>query len=78
MVLTLYTGADCHLCEQAEAIVAPLAAARGLTLIKVDISSEPTLFERYRTTIPVLSVNTEEKGWPFTAGQVARLLERAG
>lgn len=77
-MLTLYTGPGCHLCEQAEAIVAPLAAARGLALVKTDISSDPVLYERYRTTIPVLEVAGEEKGWPFTAGQVARLLERAG
>ena len=81
MVVTLYTGPHCHLCEQAEAIVSPLLSERGVVLNKVDINSDPALYERFRYTIPVISVTvgseTLEKGWPFSRGQVGRLLAQA-
>ena len=81
MVVTLYTGPHCHLCEQAEAVVLPLLSERGVVLNKDDINSDPALYERYRYTIPVISVTagaeTLEKGWPFSRGQVGRLFEQA-
>jgi len=63
----------CHLCEQAEALLAPLARERGWRLVQIDIATDDTLLERYGTRIPVLRdpLRDLELGWPFDA-------ERAG
>lgn len=82
-VLTLYTGPNCHLCEQAKSLVYPVLQGTDWVLQEVNIadsSSEidgdsKSLKEQYGLRIPVIvTSNGAEKGWPFTAGQVKRLL----
>jgi len=44
--------------------------------VEVDIHQDGELKEKYGIRIPVvLLANGEEKGWPFTAAQIGRLLE---
>lgn len=78
--LILYHTLGCHLCELAEALVVPLAQARGLRLKRVDIADSEQLLERYGTRIPVLRAGAlrgeEEIGWPFDAERVRDLLTR--
>ena len=75
-ILTLYTGPNCHLCEQAKAVLYPLLTERGLRLVEVNIQADAELQEKYGIRIPVVALaNGEEKGWPFTAAQIGRLLE---
>ena len=51
----------------------------GLTLVEVDIHTDTELQEKYGIRIPVVALaNGEEKGWPFTAAQIGRLLDGAG
>ncbi|MDA9090753.1 glutaredoxin family protein [Porticoccaceae bacterium] len=77
--LVIYTGPNCHLCGQAKAILYPLLSERGLTLVEVDIHTDAELQEKYGIRIPVVALaNGEEKGWPFTAAQIGRLLDGAG
>ncbi|MDG1079774.1 MAG: glutaredoxin family protein [Porticoccaceae bacterium] len=74
----LYTGPNCHLCEQAKAVLYPLMTERGLRLIEITIQSNVELQEKYAIRIPVVALaNGEEKGWPFTAAQIGRLLDGA-
>jgi len=74
--VTLYTGPNCHLCEQAKAVLYPLLTERGLRLVEVNIQTDAELQEKYGVRIPVVALaNGEEKGWPFTAAQIGRLLE---
>ena len=68
--LTLYHTADCHLCEEAEALATAYLASRGLSpavLEKKEIAEDQALLERYGVSIPVL--REEESGselnWPF-------------
>jgi len=73
--LVIYTGDQCHLCEQAKALLVPVLEQSGLDLKEVDIDSDEMLKERYGLRIPVLLLpNGQEKGWPFTAAQIMRLL----
>ena len=73
--LVIYTGDKCHLCEQAKALLVTVLEQSGLDLKEVDIDSDETLKERYGLRIPVLLLpNGQEKGWPFTAAQIMRLL----
>ena len=76
--IILYTGPNCHLCEQAKAVLYPLLTERGLQLVEVSIQTDAVLQEKYGIRIPVVAlVNGEEKGWPFTAAQIGRLLDGA-
>lgn len=76
--LIIYTGPNCHLCEQAKAILYPLMSERGLTLQEVNIQQTEDLKQRYGIRIPVVALpDGREKGWPFTAAQIARMLEPA-
>jgi glutaredoxin len=45
-VVTFYTKAGCHLCEDAREL-----------LTEIDIRSDPAVFELYRYRIPVIVVN---------------------
>ena len=55
--LVLYRRSDCHLCDEARALVAPLVAeADDLELVEVDISSDDALFRAYLERIPVLEL----------------------
>jgi hypothetical protein len=74
-ILTLYIGDHCHLCDQAKAVIYPLLTEFGWQLNEVNINSDPALKEQYGIRIPVVAVpDGEEKGWPFTQGQVKRLM----
>ncbi len=52
---------------------------KGWRLIEVDINTDAGLREVYGIRIPVVALpNGEEKGWPFTAAQIARMLDGEG
>lgn len=69
-ILTLYSKADCPLCEEAYPLVSRLARRHGLVVETVDIATDPDLLERHRLRIPVLELDGVELGW-------GRLSERA-
>ena len=76
--LILYSGAGCHLCDHARDIIYA-ALPVGWTLREVDVRADVGLSDRYGLRIPVVAVDSgDEKAWPFTAGQLRRLLEGAG
>jgi len=74
-VLTLYTGVGCHLCEKGQAVAESVAAANGWILEKISITGDEGLTAIYGLRIPVLRTPSgAELGWPFSPGQVRRLL----
>lgn len=74
-LLQLYTGAGCHLCSRGRAAAGPVAESRGWRLAVVSITGDTLLSARYGTRIPVLRAPSgAELDWPFTPGQVRRLL----
>jgi glutaredoxin len=58
--LTLYTRADCRLCEQMKRELAPLVAEAGARLTEVDIDADPDLRARYTDDVPVLLLGARE------------------
>ena len=71
--LVLYTGTGCHLCEQAKEILNQVVGAEQYEV--VSISGNKTLMADYGLLIPVVkNAMGHEKSWPFTAGQIKRLL----
>jgi hypothetical protein len=69
----LYGNPFCHLCAEAEAIL----HRSGITAIKIDVTENQDLFEKYSLRIPVLQRvdNDAELAWPFDAAAVARFLK---
>ena len=57
--VTLYTRAGCHLCENAEQVIAQVAAGRAHVEL-VDIDADPALTERYTVRVPVVAVDGVE------------------
>jgi glutaredoxin len=56
-VVTFYTKAGCHLCEDARELLEEIAENTEYTLTEIDIRSDPAVFELYRYRIPVIVVN---------------------
>lgn len=74
--LTLYSTAGCHLCEEAEALLASALPAPGRRWQVVDIADDDALFARYGWHIPVLRrADGEELRWPFDAGSLRAFLQ---
>lgn len=65
-LLTLYSTSGCHLCELAEALIAPLLPEHCSVEI-IDIAESDQLIEQYGIRIPVLQRPDDgsELGWPF-------------
>ena len=59
MKITLYTRRGCHLCEEAERIVADVADGHAEVEL-VDIDDDPDLTERYTVRVPVVEVDGVE------------------
>lgn len=60
--LVLYSKPGCHLCEELRAELDELQPELGYTIDEIDISEDPTLFDRYRYVIPVLVMDGVEVG----------------
>ncbi len=59
-LVTFYTKAGCHLCEEARDMLEDIAALTPYELTEIDIRSNPAIFEKYRYRIPVIIINSEE------------------
>lgn len=76
--LTIYSGPHCHLCDQAKALLYPLLQEAGWCLQEVNIAGDEQLQALYGIRIPVVATpDGREKGWPFTAGQIRRLISES-
>ena len=51
--LTLYTKSDCELCYRAKATLLDLQDELGFTLVEIDITTSPTLYDAFYLEIPV-------------------------
>ena len=57
MELTLYTRADCHLCDEMHAALAPYLERFSLDLELVDVDRDPELRHRHGARVPVLALD---------------------
>lgn len=55
--LTLYSRADCCLCEEMKSTLLAVQREIPFVLEQVDISDDPALTARFGTEIPVLFIN---------------------
>jgi predicted DCC family thiol-disulfide oxidoreductase YuxK len=73
--ITLISGPNCHLCDQAKEMLYPLLESKNIHLNELNVSDDIALFEQYGLRIPVVVfADGSEKGWPFTAAQIARII----
>lgn len=73
--LVLYSTLGCHLCEQAQALIANVKPT-AYNVQVVDIVDDDQLYARYRTRIPVLRHGQRELAWPFTQQQLQQWLQQ--
>lgn len=68
LLLNLYSTSHCHLCEEAEAMLANLSNEHDISWQVVEITENNELFENYSLIIPVIKRldNNAEINWPFT------------
>ena len=57
MTFTLYSKADCSLCDKAKDALAEFRRECVFDCIVTDISTDPGLFEKYKFDIPVLALD---------------------
>lgn len=74
--LILLGTLGCHLCEEAELIMAEF---KQVNIENIDIAEQEQWQEKYAIRIPVLyNPNTKkELGWPFSANQVQAFIDEA-
>lgn len=83
--LLIYTTVGCHLCEQAEQLLAPVLhyidsqtgdPENKLVLQKVEIVEDARLIADYGVRIPVIRIDgtDPELGWPFDQAQAYEFL----
>ena len=59
-VVTVYSRPDCHLCEEAMAVLRGLQAELPFELRELDIDADDQLLRAYFERIPVVLVDGEE------------------
>ncbi|MBD5785533.1 glutaredoxin family protein [Cellulosimicrobium terreum] len=76
----LYGRADCHLCDDARAVVGQVCDAAGVAWAEVDIdapTTDPALREQYTEYVPVVTVDGVQQGfWRVDARRLARAVGR--
>ena len=58
--VTVYSRNGCHLCEEAEQIVAQVCADIGEQWERVDIDTDPALAEQFTNEVPVTFVDGQQ------------------
>lgn len=77
ITIKLYTKAGCGLCEKVKTQLESLGSAYTHRLVEVDITKDPALFEKYRYSIPVVTIGKQELAAPITAVQLRHALQTA-
>ena len=79
--LTLISKPDCHLCDDARAVIDQVTAPLGDDAPlreELSILDDPALFDRYWEEIPVVLINGKVHNyWRIDPARLARALEEA-
>ena len=55
--VTLYGRAECHLCDEARAVIRRVCADLGETFVEFDIDDDEDLYDKFAEEIPVTYVD---------------------
>ncbi|NYG58890.1 glutaredoxin [Nocardioides daedukensis] len=58
--VTLYSRAECHLCEEARLVIDRVCRDLGESFVEIDIDSDPELAERWTDDVPVTMVDGKQ------------------
>ena len=73
--VVVYTRVGCHLCTDAEEVVARVCATTGTGWAAVDVDTSPELQARYGEHVPVVVVDGVQQGfWRIDEARLTRLL----
>jgi hypothetical protein len=73
--ITLIGKPDCHLCDDARAVIAQVCAATGESWTELSILDDPVLADEYWERIPVVLVDGRPHDfWRVDAGRLTRAL----
>jgi hypothetical protein len=73
-MLTLYGTKGCHLCDEAEVLLAQAQMAVAFQWQYIDIALDDNLVKKYGIRIPVLEKETGQLlNWPFSLLDVVEL-----
>jgi glutaredoxin len=76
LAIVLYGRRDCHLCDEAERMLARIATRIPLSLHLIDIDSDDYLQRRYMLEIPVVCAGgVEVARAPISEGRLEDALE---
>lgn len=74
--VTVYSKPECHLCDAVEEVIRQVARRRRFRLTHKNILDDPADEERYRTAIPVITVDgVEIARYRLTAHQLEAALD---
>lgn len=77
--VTLIGKPDCHLCDDARAVVAEVCAETGDEWAEVSIADDPALFDEYWERIPVVLVDGRPHDfWRIDANRLRTALRPLG
>lgn len=76
--IILYTRPGCHLCEDASAVLLPLAQQHGLDIQTVNIMEDATAHDRWWAEIPVIVIGKSVLTAPIDHTALRRAVEQAG
>jgi hypothetical protein len=77
--VTLIGKPDCHLCDDARAVVAEVCAETGDEWAEVSIADDPALFDEYWERIPVVLVDGRPHDfWRIDANRLLTALRPLG
>ncbi len=73
----LLSRADCHLCDDARALVERVTAEAGVGYTETDVDQVPELRAEFGDLVPVVRVNGKELGhWRIDEAKLRRALGR--
>lgn len=55
--VTMYGRVNCHLCDEARAVIARVCADLGEEYVEIDVDSDPELVRRFTDEVPVTLVD---------------------
>jgi glutaredoxin len=74
-LITLVGKPDCHLCEDARAVLLRLSAELGFALEELSIADDPELYRKYWEQIPVTLIDGRQHDfWRVDEARLRRAL----
>ena len=75
--VTLYSRPDCHLCDDARAVIESVCAELGESYDEVSIDDDPELRERFTDEVPVTFVDGKQHDfWRVSPDRLRAALTR--